>query len=110
METDSRRTLRCSSSMSSDTSDRKSFTFKRSSKSVRKDMLSVTSPAVMIVFLMLFGGVVGMCPEKCECDDTNLIVRCIRAGLEVMPNTLNPRIRTLVYRHNQFPSVDVTLM
>ena len=106
METDSRRTLRCSSSMSSNTSDRKS-----SSKSVRKDMPSVTSSSVMIVvFLMLFGGVVGMCPEKCECDDTNLIVRCIRAGLEVMPNTLNPRIRTLVYRHNQFPSVDVTLM
>ena len=75
-------------------------------------MLSVTSVMIVILMLTLFGvgGVVGMCPEKCECDDTNLIVRCIRAGLEVMPNTLNPRIRTLVYRHNQFPSVDVTLM
>ena len=50
-----------------------------------------------------------MCPEKCTCDDVNLIVTCIKAGLEVMPNTLNPRLRTITYKYNNFPTVDVSL-
>ena len=50
-----------------------------------------------------------MCPEKCTCDDVNLIVTCIKAGLEVMPNTLNPRLRTIIYKYNNFPTVDVSL-
>jgi len=50
-----------------------------------------------------------MCPERCTCDDVNLIVTCIKAGLEVMPNTLNPRLRTIVYKYNNFPTVDVSL-
>ena len=41
-----------------------------------------------------------MCPERCTCDDVNLIVTCIKAGLEVMPNTLNPRLNTIIYKYN----------
>ena len=52
----------------------------------------------------------GMCPEKCVCDDTNLFVTCNRASLEVMPNTLNPRLKRITYTYNDFPSVDVSLM
>ena len=50
-----------------------------------------------------------MCPEKCTCDDVNLVVTCIKAGLEVMPNTLNPRLKKIVYKYNNFPTVDVSL-
>jgi len=50
-----------------------------------------------------------MCPERCTCDDVNLIVTCIKAGLEVMPNTLNPRLNTIIYKYNNFPTVDVSL-
>ena len=60
--------------------------------------------------VFVINSVSAMCPHRCECDDTNLIVTCIKAGLEVMPNTLNPRLKTIVYRHNSFPSVDVSLM
>lgn len=60
--------------------------------------------------VVINNSVSAMCPHRCECDDTNLIVTCIKAGLEVMPNTLNPRLKTLVYRLNSFPSVDVSLM
>lgn len=58
----------------------------------------------------LMSSVYGMCPEKCVCDDTNLFVTCNRASLEVMPNTLNPRLKRITYTYNDFPSVDVSLM
>ena len=68
---------------------------------------------VVILLLLAFGLFISnglaMCPEKCTCDDVNLIVTCIKAGLEVMPNTLNPRLRTIVYKYNNFPTVDVSL-
>lgn len=63
----------------------------------------------LMLSLMASNGAFAMCPERCTCDDTNLIVTCIKAGLEVMPNTLNPRLRTIVYKYNNFPSVDVSL-
>ena len=70
-----------------------------------------------VVFLLIWAGstalmsrVYGMCPEKCVCDDTNLFVTCNRASLEVMPNTLNPRLKRITYTYNDFPSVDVSLM
>ena len=50
-----------------------------------------------------------MCPDRCKCDDVNLITTCIKAGLEVMPNTLNPRVKTIIYKYNDFPTVDVSL-
>lgn len=71
----------------------------------------------LVIFLLAFSlinfhghhFVQAMCPEKCTCDDVNLIVTCIKAGLEVMPNTLNPRLRTITYKYNNFPTVDVSL-
>ena len=50
-----------------------------------------------------------ICPELCTCDDVNLVVTCIKAGLEVIPNTLNPRLRTLVYKYNDLPTVHFSL-
>ena len=64
---------------------------------------------LLLAILSLSNGVLAMCPEKCTCDDVNLVVTCIKAGLEVMPNTLNPRLRTIVYKYNNFPTVDVSL-
>ena len=70
-----------------------------------------------VIFLLLWAGsgallsiAYGMCPEKCVCDDINLFVTCNRASLEVMPNTLNPRLKRITYSYNDFPSVDVSLM
>ena len=50
-----------------------------------------------------------LCPEKCVCDDEHLAVTCIRAGLDVMPNTLNPLLQTIIYKYNNFPTVDVSI-
>ena len=58
---------------------------------------------------LFVAGAQGLCPDNCVCDDVNLIVTCIRAGLEVMPNTLNPRLQTIIYKYNHFPMVDVSL-
>ena len=58
---------------------------------------------------VIVAGAQGLCPDNCTCDDVNLIVTCIRAGLEVMPNTLNPRLQTIIYKYNNFPMIDVSL-
>ena len=82
----------------------------------RNSFLKMKEPSRVVIFLLAFGLIShgpsstwAMCPEKCTCDDVNLIVTCIKAGLEVMPNTLNPRLRTIVYKYNNFPTVDVSL-
>lgn len=49
------------------------------------------------------------CPDKCQCDDAALTARCIKAGLSAMPNALNPGLKTIVYKYNDFPTVDVSL-
>ena len=74
-------------------------------------MKETTMVSILLLLLAssLISNSVAMCPEKCTCDDVNLIVTCIKAGLEVMPNTLNPRLRTIVYKYNNFPTVDVSL-
>ena len=54
-------------------------------------------------------GTSGLCPHLCTCDDVALVVECIHAGLDVMPNTLHPRLKTIVYKNNEFLTVDVSL-
>lgn len=49
------------------------------------------------------------CPSLCHCDDEKLVVTCIKAGLDVMSNTLNPGLKTIVYKYNDFPTVDVSV-
>eukprot|EP00094_Tigriopus_californicus_P005354 TCALIF_05163-PA protein Name:"Protein of unknown function" AED:0.45 eAED:1.00 QI:0/-1/0/1/-1/1/1/0/127 len=49
------------------------------------------------------------CPSLCHCDDEKLIVTCIKAGLDVMSNSLNPGLKTIVYKYNDFPTVDVSM-
>ena len=65
--------------------------------------------AFVLSVTLFLAGAQGLCPDQCTCDDVNLIVTCIRAGLEVMPNTLNPRLQTITYKFNNFPMVDVSL-
>jgi len=48
------------------------------------------------------------CPYKCICDDENLETSCIETSLEVMPMTLNPSMKTLILKHNNFHSVDAS--
>ena len=73
----------------------------------------MTSPrhlfATLFCVTLIVASSQGLCPDNCTCDDVNLIVTCIRAGLEVMPNTLNPRLQTIVYKFNNFPMIDVSL-
>ena len=64
---------------------------------------------IFFLLALTLGLTEAMCPERCTCDDVNLIVTCIKAGLEVMPNTLNPRLNTIIYKYNNFPTVDVSL-
>ena len=66
-----------------------------------------TSLAFIVAFMM--GGVRGLCPGTCECDDLALEVSCVKAGLDVMPNTLNPGLTKIVYKYNDFPTVDVSM-
>jgi hypothetical protein len=61
------------------------------------------------VVLLLASSARAMCPDLCTCNDETLIVTCIKAGLEVMPNTLNPRLQSIVYKYNEFHTVDVSL-
>ena len=65
----------------------------------------------LAVLVLLFGLQMAsaMCPERCKCDDVKFTAVCIKAGLEVMPNTLNPRLKTIIYKYNNFPTVDVSL-
>jgi len=48
------------------------------------------------------------CPHKCVCDDELLETICYETNLEIMPMTLNPSIKTLIMRHNNFHSVDAS--
>jgi len=49
------------------------------------------------------------CPEKCFCDNDVLEASCIDTNLEVMPMTLNPSMKTLILRNNNFHSVDASM-
>lgn len=51
----------------------------------------------------------GLCPASCTCDDSALFVECVEGGLDVMPNTLNPGLKRIVYKNNEFLAVDVSL-
>lgn len=81
--------------------------FQKKEKKLKK-MANFIGTFIFSVTLFI-AGAQGLCPDKCTCDDVNLIVTCIRAGLEVMPNTLNPRLQTITYKYNNFPMVDVSL-
>ena len=66
-----------------------------------------------VLFLMFLCSVdrlsLAFCPETCHCDDVNLSVRCIKAGLSNMPNSLNPQLKSIVYKYNDFRAVDVSI-
>lgn len=68
--------------------------------------------SLLVVLLLASLGRVSansLCPDKCNCDDVHLTVTCIRSGLDVMPNTLNPGLQTIEYQYNNFPTIDVSI-
>jgi len=52
--------------------------------------------------------VTAFCPGLCVCDHQSLQVTCFQTKLEVMPMTLNPSIKTLILKYNNFHSVDAS--
>merc|ERR1712012_31723 len=57
---------------------------------------------------LLGSSVHAFCPHKCVCDNDQLQVTCFQTQLEVMPMTLNPSIKTLILKYNNFHSVDAS--
>ena len=49
------------------------------------------------------------CPIKCHCDDGQLLTDCTGGSLDLVPITLNPRLRELHLAANQIKSVKETL-
>ena len=49
------------------------------------------------------------CPIKCHCDDGQLLADCTGGSLDLVPITLNPRLRELHLAANQIKSVKETL-
>lgn len=79
-------------------------------------METMTSLLGNFRFLALFLSVISCgvptsanCPELCDCDDVNLVVTCIKADLEALPNTLNPTLKTLALKYNEFPTIHFSL-
>merc|ERR1719410_1945246 len=52
--------------------------------------------------------VTAFCPRLCVCDQLSLQVTCFQTKLEVMPMTLDPSIKTLILKYNNFHSVDAS--
>merc|ERR1711923_29435 len=61
-----------------------------------------------LLVLSLFQLSSAFCPHECVCDDYSLEASCIKSNLEVMPMTLNPSIKTLILKYNNFHSVDAS--
>jgi hypothetical protein len=65
--------------------------------------------SVLLLLLLLGNPTSAFCPDGCVCDNTHRSATCIRAGLSIMPISLSPRVETIVYKYNEFPTVDVSL-
>merc|ERR1712013_359515 len=66
---------------------------------------------ILILIFLLFNFITistAFCPDKCSCDDDNLETTCVETNLEVMPMTLNPSMKTLILKYNNFHSVDAS--
>ena len=66
-------------------------------------------PVQLISLLLLLDPILSFCPPGCGCDDTSLSVSCLHTDLRVMPISLNPGVKLLVLKFNQFSSVDASL-
>lgn len=54
-------------------------------------------------------GARGICPPRCECDDTRRAAACVGSGLEVVPIQLNPEANHINLTHNRIHNVHYTL-
>jgi len=61
-----------------------------------------------VVLLNFLPYSLSFCPYKCECDNERLEASCIATNMEVMPMTLNPSMKTLILKYNNFHSVDAS--
>lgn len=68
-------------------------------------MYSQLLTLVSLMVLCLGEAVLAFCPETCICNDSSLMVRCIGSNLETVPMTLNPEIRSLILKYNNFKEV-----
>merc|ERR1719483_1712558 len=52
---------------------------------------------------------ISFCPDTCVCDNESSESSCIKTNLKVMPMTLNPSLKVLILKFNDFHSVDASL-
>ena len=65
---------------------------------------------LLLLFILLFCSTsLASCPLGCGCDDDTLAVSCLHTDLQVMPITLNPGVKQLVLKYNEFTKVDASL-
>ena len=65
---------------------------------------------LLLLFILLFCSTsLASCPLGCGCDDDTLAVSCLYTDLQVMPITLNPGVKQLVLKYNEFTKVDASL-
>lgn len=64
---------------------------------------------LVVVYILVTSHAEAFCPDGCGCDEEKLETTCFKTDLEVMPITLNPNIRSLTLKYNQFKTVDASI-
>jgi len=72
---------------------------------------SFTLPMWSVVFIvgLWMSPVVAFCPSQCQCNDHALETNCMSARLDVVPNFLNPALRSLKLAHNRISTIRESL-
>lgn len=63
---------------------------------------------LVAVLLLMASPVGGMCPARCECNESELRASCPAAQLEVVPIQLNPEIKHINLSQNKINSIHYT--
>jgi len=74
-----------------------------------RDLLGMKLHLLLLFLLLFSSSSLASCPLGCGCDDDTLAVSCLHTDLQVMPITLNPGVKQLVLKFNQFTKVDASL-
>lgn len=53
----------------------------------------------------MISSISGLCPSRCNCDDSKLAVHCTDASLDLVPITLNPSLSELYLNRNIIKSI-----
>jgi hypothetical protein len=65
--------------------------------------------APLLVLLLTVAPVRGLCPARCECDDSTLLASCETASLEVLPIQLNPEVEVMRLNGNRIQHLDYSM-